>query len=82
VVAHLGVQGALNEGFLEILKDVFELLFGHGTRYELLEHLLAELRPGRFAARCGCLDIARHENSFGGMLCLAHKISDRLSLRD
>ena len=38
-----------------------------------------ELRQGRLAARCGCLGLARHENSFGGMLCLAHKISDRLS---
>jgi hypothetical protein len=55
VVAHLGTQGALNEGFLEILEDVFELLFGHRTRYELFEHLLAELRQGRFAARSGCL---------------------------
>ncbi|MBP9735911.1 MAG: hypothetical protein KBD82_09795, partial [Rhodoferax sp.] len=42
------------------------------------EHFLGELRQGRFAARRGCLVIARHENSFGGLLCLAHKISDRL----
>jgi hypothetical protein len=45
---------------------------------ELSDEVLLSLRQGRFAARCGCLDIARHENSFGGMLCLGHKISDRL----
>ena len=78
VVAHLRARGAFDENLFGFLKNVSELLFGHQARDELFEHLLAELRPGRFAARCGCLGLARHENSFGGMLCLAHKISDML----
>jgi len=64
VVTHLRTHGAFDESLLEILKNVSELLFGHRTRDQLLEHLLTELRQGRFAARCGCLGLARHENSF------------------
>ncbi|MDD2882487.1 MAG: hypothetical protein PHQ58_18860 [Rhodoferax sp.] len=77
-MAHLRTHGAFDESLLEILKNISELLFGHRTRDELFEHLLIELRQSRFAARCGCLGLARHENSFGGMLCLTHKISDRV----
>jgi hypothetical protein len=54
-------HGAFDESLLEILKNISELLFGHRTRDELFEHLLAELRQGRFAARCGCLGLARRE---------------------
>jgi hypothetical protein len=39
VMAHLGVQGAFDEDFLEILEDIFELLLGDRTRNELFEHL-------------------------------------------
>jgi hypothetical protein len=36
------------------------------------------LREGRFTARCDCIEIARHKQSFGGTLCLIHKIFDSL----
>jgi hypothetical protein len=56
---------------IEILEDVLNcsLVTGPGMRCSFL----GELRQGRFAARRGCLVIARHENSFGGLLCLATK---------
>jgi hypothetical protein len=64
--------------FLKATPEVSFIGINEAAGNERYEHLLAELRQGRFAARCGCLGLARHENSFDGMLCLTHKISDRL----
>ena len=36
VEAHLCAQGSFDKYLLEILEDVFELLLGNGTGYELL----------------------------------------------
>ena len=81
VLAHLGAQRALDERLLELLEDVLQLPRRHRPGNQLLQQFSRNRRQRRLVRRSG-LGLAWHTCSLCVMLCLAHKIPDRLPRRD
>lgn len=78
VAAHHGAQGALNEGLLRFWKmsSNYALVTGLG----MSSSSIFSVSCGRAALplAASIIELRGMKTSFSGMLCLAHKITDRL----